>query len=256
MILPGVGSIPIIRPKNAMYFYTYIKELKLRLIYVLICCISTFTCLYTYSDILLELLINNILYIKNNSLIFTTITESFFSHIEFSINFSVIITFLILFIQLWLFFKPSLYEYENLLVKTFGALFVLGFFFSNYIVLFYLLPIFFKFFLGFENINYTTDIFYIVYQGRISEYLIFIYNVLFNVGLLCQLPLLMFGLYLAGIINSLFLVKYRKFILFILLIIIGFISPPDIFSQLFIFIVLFLFYEFFVLLFLIIGSYK
>ena len=200
-----------------MYFYTYIKELKLRLIYVLICCISTFTCLYTYSDILLELLINNILYIKNNSLIFTTITESFFSHIEFSINFSVIITFLILFIQLW---------------------------------------IFFKFFLGFENINYTTDIFYIVYQGRISEYLIFIYNVLFNVGLLCQLPLLMFGLYLAGIINSLFLVKYRKFILFILLIIIGFISPPDIFSQLFIFIVLFLFYEFFVLLFLIIGSYK
>ena len=112
-------------------------------------------------------------------------------------------------------------------------------------VLIYLLPIFFKFFLGFENINYTEDIFYIVYQGRVSEYLVFIYSVLFNVGILFQLPLFMFILYVFGLIDSSFLVQYRRFILFILLVIIGFISPPDIFSQLFIFITLFLLYEFF-----------
>ena len=123
-------------------------------------------------------------------------------------------------------------------------------------VLIYLLPIFFKFFLGFENINYTEDIFYIVYQGRVSEYLVFIYSVLLNVGVLFQLPLVMFILYIFGLIDASFLLQYRRFILFILLIIIGLISPPDIFSQLFIFIILFLLYEFFVLLFLIMGSYK
>ena len=239
-----------------MFFYTYIKEIKFRLLYVLLSFSSTFTCLYSYSDILLELLISSILSIKNNSLIFTTITESFFSHIQFALNFSVLITFFMFLLQVWLFFKPSLYFYENFYYKVFSFLFIIGFIFSNYMVLIYLLNIFFKFFLGFENINYTEDIFYIVYQGRVSEYLVFIYSVLLNVGVLFQLPLVMFILYIFGLIDASFLLQYRRFILFILLIIIGLISPPDIFSQLFIFIILFLLYEFFVLLFLIMGSYK
>ena len=174
-----------------MFFYSYIQEIKIRLIYVVLSFLITFLSLYIYSNILLEFLINNLLSIKNNSLIFTTITESFMSHIRFSINFSIIISLFVFFVQLWLFLKPGLYYYENFYVKLICFIFIVGFIFSNYIVLKYLLPIFFNFFLSFENLDSSKDISYIVYQGRISEYLSFVYNILFNIGILFQFPLLM-----------------------------------------------------------------
>jgi Sec-independent protein secretion pathway component TatC len=107
-----------------MFFYSYIQEIKIRLIYVVLSFLITFLSLYIYSNILLEFLINNLLSIKNNSLIFTTITESFMSHIRFSINFSIIISLFVFFVQLWLFLKPGLYCYENFYVKFICFIFI------------------------------------------------------------------------------------------------------------------------------------
>ena len=126
-----------------MFFYVYLKEIKFRLIYTFISFFINLICLYCYSDILIEYFINNLLQIKNNSLIFISITESFFAHLNFSIKFSFIITLFIFLIHSWLFFKPSLYCYENFYCKIFGFNFYFKFLIANYIVLVYLLPIFF-----------------------------------------------------------------------------------------------------------------
>ena len=80
------------------------------------------------------------------------------------------LTLFIFLLHVWLFIKPSLYCYENFYCKIFGFIFIISLLIANYIVLVYLLPIFFSFFLNFENANYIS------YQGRISEYLLFIYN--------------------------------------------------------------------------------
>ena len=127
-----------------MFFYIYLKEIKFRLIYSFITFFITLICLYFYSDILLEFLISNLLKIKNNSLIFISITESFFAHLNFSFKFSFIITLFIFLLHVWLFIKPSLYCYENFYCKIFGFIFIISLLIANYIVLVYLLPIFFS----------------------------------------------------------------------------------------------------------------
>lgn len=233
-----------------MFFYIYLKEIKFRLIYSFITFFVTLICLYFYSNILLEFLISNILKIKNNSLIFISITESFFAHLNFSFKFSFIITLFIFLLHVWLFIKPSLYCYENFYCKIFGFIFIISLLIANYIVLVYLLPIFFSFFLNFENANYIS------YQGRVSEYLLFIYNILLNVNILFQLPLVITLLYSFNLINSSFLIKYRKFILFLLLIIVIFISPAELITQFFLFLIIIISYEIVTLLFLILDSYS
>ena len=149
-----------------------------------------------------------------------------------------------------LFLKPSLYCYENFYCKILGFIFIISLLIANYLVLVYLLPIFFSFFLNFENANYIS------YQGRISEYLLFIYNILLNVNILFQLPLVITLLYSFNFINSSFLIKYRKVILFLLLIIVIFISPAELITQFLLFLIIIILYEIITLLFLILDSYS
>ncbi|KXH78540.1 twin-arginine translocase subunit TatC [Sporosarcina sp. HYO08] len=139
--------------------------------------------------------------------------------------------------QLWAFVSPGLHETErratlNYIPFTF-LLFVAGIAFS-YFVLF---PYVMKFMM-----NLSTDL-EIVQTIGINEYFGFLFQLLLPFGIVFQLPVVLLFLTRLGILNPKTLVKMRKYAYFVLFVIAAFITPPDIFSHLFVTVPLFILYE-------------
>lgn len=139
--------------------------------------------------------------------------------------------------QLWAFISPGLHETErratlNYIPFTF-FLFVAGIAFS-YFVLF---PYVMKFMM-----NLSNDL-EIVQTIGINEYFNFLFQLLLPFGIVFQLPVVLLFLTRLGILNPKTLVKMRKYAYFGLFVIAAFITPPDLFSHLFVTVPLFILYE-------------
>lgn len=139
--------------------------------------------------------------------------------------------------QLWAFISPGLHEAErratlNYIPFTF-FLFVGGIAFSYFV----LLPYVMKFMM-----NLSTDL-DIVQTIGINEYFSFLFQLLIPFGIIFQLPIVLLFLTRLGILDPATLVKVRKYAYFALFVIAAFITPPDLFSHLFVTVPLFALYE-------------
>ena len=139
--------------------------------------------------------------------------------------------------QLWSFVSPGLHETErratlNYIPFTF-FLFVGGISFA-YFVLF---PYVMKFMMNLsEDLDITQTI-------GINEYFSFLFQLLIPFGVIFQLPVVLLFLTRLGILDPKTLVKIRKYAYFTLFVIAAFITPPDLFSHLFVTVPLFALYE-------------
>jgi sec-independent protein translocase protein TatC len=97
-------------------------------------------------------------------------------------------------------------------------------------------PIIFKFFIGVapESIMVMTDI---------SEYLNFIIKLIFAFGIAFEIPVATFLLIRAGIVQKETLVKTRPYLIILFFVIGMLLTPPDIFSQLFLALPMWLLFE-------------
>lgn len=139
--------------------------------------------------------------------------------------------------QLWAFISPGLHETErratlNYIPFTF-LLFIGGIAFSYFV----LLPYVMKFMM-----NLSTDL-DIVQTIGINEYFSFLFQLLIPFGIIFQLPIVLLFLTRLGILDPATLVKVRKYAYFALFVIAAFITPPDLFSHLFVTVPLFALYE-------------
>ncbi|CAM3296504.1 twin-arginine translocase subunit TatC [Filibacter tadaridae] len=143
----------------------------------------------------------------------------------------------VLMYQLWAFISPGLHETErkatrNYIPFTF-LLFVGGIAFSYFVLLPYVL----KFMM---NLSSELDITQTI---GIDEYFSFLFQILIPFGFIFQLPIVLLFLTRLGILNPKTLVKVRKYAYFVLFVIAAFITPPDLFSHLFVTVPLFALYE-------------
>jgi sec-independent protein translocase protein TatC len=139
--------------------------------------------------------------------------------------------------QLWAFISPGLHETErratlNYIPFTF-LLFIGGISFSYFV----LLPYVMKFMM-----NLSTDL-DITQTIGINEYFSFLFQLLIPFGIIFQLPIVLLFLTRLGILDPATLVKIRKYAYFTLFVIAAFITPPDLFSHLFVTVPLFALYE-------------
>ena len=81
-------------------------------------------------------------------------------------------------------------------------------------------------------------------QISLSSYISTVVSVTFAVGLVFELPILVYFLTKIGIITPDFLKKNRKYMFVILLILSAIITPPDMFSQILVVVPLIILYEF------------
>lgn len=139
--------------------------------------------------------------------------------------------------QLWSFIKPALHDNEKKntrgVVWICSSLFILGVLFSYFIIV----PLTVNF-LG----NYQTSSM-VANQVHLRSYIGTIISLCFSVGVVFELPVLVFFLTKIGLLTSSYLKKNRKYTFVILLVLSAIITPPDVFSQIIVVIPLMLLYE-------------
>ncbi len=126
--------------------------------------------------------------------------------------------------QIWLFVAPALYKHERSAVTGFLLstvfLFLAGIAFGYYITLPYLL----KFLVSFQNVSLPG----IVPMITVNEYFDLTLMVLLGLGLVFELPVLVFFLTLFGIVTPQFLWKNIRYAVAIIAVVAAIITPtPD-----------------------------
>lgn len=205
-------------------------ELKLRLIYVLILFFTSFAFAYFYVEEIYQLLLNPLLnqwQAQDRSMIYTNLTEVFFSYIKLSYYVALFITIPFFVCQLYIFIAPGLYKKEKKQILPFLVLSPILFLLGAVFVYFVIFPLAWQFFLGFESFGNIP----VKLEAKVSEYLSITINMIIAFGIAFQMPILIILLVKVGVISPEALVKKRKFAIIFIFILAAVLTPPDAISQ-------------------------
>ena len=175
------------------------------------------------------------------SMIATGVASPFMAPIKLVLYVALLFTMPWLFIQLWMFISPGLYENEKSFTAPLMASTIILFFCGVSFAFFIVCPIIFKFFIGMapNSIQVMTDI---------NEYLGFIFKLVFAFGIAFEIPVATVLLVNSKIVTKTSLIKARPYLIVVFLIIGMLLTPPDIFSQLFLAFPMWLLFEIGILL--------
>lgn len=227
--------------KTDIFFH--FKELKNRIIKLLIIFIFFLFISFYFLDDIFSIIVMPLVKMSNDNgrnIIFTSLTEAFMARINlaFFASFLAIIPFIAY--HIYKFISPGLYEYEKKLAKyviiSAPSLFFAGVVFVYYFVM----PKAFEFFLTYE---YSTNLYNISLEAKISEYISLVTSLIIAFGIAFQLPVIIIILVLMRLLNSATLKSSRRIGIIIIFTISGIITPPDVLSQLALAFPLILMYE-------------
>ena len=187
-------------------------------------------------------------------LILIKLQEGFFVAISISLLGGLILGFPYISYQLWRFVAPGLYKNEKgaflpFLISS-PIMFFLGAAFAFYVVT----PLAFDFFLGFQQAGTLVNhegadgiskggIAAIAFQGSAQEYLNLTIKFIVAFGLCFQLPVLLTLMGKAGLVSSEGLGNVRKYAVVGILILAALVTPPDVVTQIILFVVVYGLYE-------------
>lgn len=163
-------------------------------------------------------------------LIYTGLTEGFFTYMKVAFFAGIFLTFPALLMQVWLFIAPGLYNNEKRAIFPFLVATPILFFVGGACVYYFVIPMAWPFFLSFQNGGEGGSL-PIQLEARISEYLDLIMTLIFAFGLCFQLPVLLTLLGRVGIIGAQDLAKARKYIIILIFLVAAILTPPDVMSQ-------------------------
>ena len=163
-------------------------------------------------------------------LIYTGLTEAFFTYIKVAFFAGIFLTFPVVLLQIWKFVAPGLYENERGAVLPFLVATPVLFFLGGACVYYLVLPMAWPFFLSFQTSAAETTL-PIQLEARVSEYLDLIMTLIFAFGLCFQLPVLLTLMGKAGLISADSLASKRKYAVIITFVVAAFLTPPDVISQ-------------------------
>lgn len=175
-------------------------------------------------------------------LIYTGLSEAFFTYIRVALFSGIFITFPILLFQIWIFIAPGLYKNERMVFSGFLVATPILFFLGGACVYYVVLPNVWPFFLSFQSSAEQT-ILPVQLETRVSEYLDLIMALIFAFGLCFQLPVILALLARSGVINADFLRRGRKFAIIIAFIVAALLTPPDLISQIILAVPILILYE-------------
>lgn len=243
----------------------HLAELRTRLIRSVLAFVVAMVAMFTVAEPILQFIsepLADVLRARGEDarLIFTAPQEKFFVLIRISIVAGFGVSFPIIAHQLWRFVAPGLYRSEKSAILPFlvasPVLFLMGAAFAHYVVT----PLAMNFFIGFSdaipalanlvagdgtftNPDGADEELQTVFLGSVRESLDLALKFIFAFGLCFQLPVLLTLLGKAGLVTAEGLGNVRKYAVVGILVLAALVTPPDVITQLILFVVVYGLYE-------------
>ena len=237
----------------------HLAELRTRLIHSVVAFIVGMVICFTVATPLFNFLTNPLCAVlaergQDCDLIFISPQEGFFVAVKVSLLGGFILAFPYIANQMWRFVAPGLYRSEKgaflpfLVASPF--MFFLGAAFAFYVVT----PLAYDFFLGFQQFGTGGEAvpegdpqaaapLSVVFQGSAQEYLNLTIKFIIAFGLCFQLPVLLTLMGKAGLVSAPGLRKVRKYAMVGILVLAALVTPPDVITQIILFVVVYGLYE-------------
>ena len=239
----------------------HLAELRQRLIYSVLAFIIGMIICFTIWNPIFDFLTHPLcsaMAVRGHSdcgLILIKLQEGFFVAISISLLGGLVLSFPIIGFQMWRFVAPGLYKTEKNAFLPFIVaspfMFFLGAAFAYYVVT----PLAFDFFLGFQQTGSVLDednvdnaAAGIAFQGSAQEYLSLTIKFIVAFGMCFQLPVLLTSMGKAGLVSAEGLGNVRKYAVVAILVLAALVTPPDVITQVILFVVVYGLYEVSILL--------
>ncbi|PCI57091.1 MAG: twin-arginine translocase subunit TatC [Alphaproteobacteria bacterium] len=220
--------------QTAKPIVAHLVELRARLIWVIgMMVFGTAICFVFVDDIygfLVQPLASAMEENDTNRLIYTGLTEAFFTYMKVAFFSGIFLTFPMLLIQIWVFVAPGLYKNERRVFLPFLLATPVLFFLGGACVYYLVIPMAWPFFLSFQSSAGDMAL-PIQLEARVSEYLDLIMTLIFAFGICFQLPVFLTLLGRVGLVSAEFLMRQRKYAVIATFILAAFLTPPDMISQ-------------------------
>jgi sec-independent protein translocase protein TatC len=205
--------------EGRMTFLEHLDELRRRITHAVVALLVGFLIAFAFIErIWLFVFARLTADIPGGQLIYTEPGEAFFLYIKIAAIAGLLISSPYVMWQVWLFIAPGLYANEKKLAIPFAffasALFISGAAFSHYV----LFPLAWRFFAGFSN-----D--FLAFTPRVEPVFSLYVKLILALGLVFQMPMLMFVLAKLGLVTARFLLRNFKYAVLIIFITAAIVTP-------------------------------
>ncbi len=223
---------------NKMPLLEHLIELRQRLLYSVIALFVFFVICFFFAQELYNFLVQPLADIllerstpeHQRRMIFTDLTEVFFTHVKVAFFFGAFIACPIFLSQIWLFVAPGLYKHEKSTLAPFLIASPILFFIGGAMVYYAIMPMAWEFFLSFE-VPANEGGLAVQLEAKVNEYLSLVMKLIFAFGLCFQLPVIMTLLARVGMASSEGMKAKRKYAIVGVFIVAAIFTPPDPLSQ-------------------------
>ena len=225
-------------PSSAMTFWEHLEELRARLVKSIVAVAVGMGVAWIYRQPLLSWLTKPFLLAwqsdnlgKIPTLHFSSPAALFIAYVKLAAIGGCVFALPVILYQLWSFIAPGLYVSEKRLALPFVlcscALFAMGGWFGWRVAF----PVAFRYLLSFSG-PVSGSTLSILPTVMIDDYLSFVGRMLIAFGLVFELPIVVFFLTIAGIVNHRHLIRYFRHFIVVAFLVAAIVTPPDVVSQL------------------------